>query len=51
MNLKTILMLVEQLDESLAAKELVLDSETMNRIDEIEEQIPNPLKEDGLRRL
>ena len=42
---------VEQLDESLAAKELILDSETMNRIDEIDEQIPNPLKEDGLRRL
>ena len=42
---------VEQLDESLAAKDLVLDAETMNRIDEIDEQIPNPLKEDGLRRL
>jgi len=42
---------VEQLNESLAAKELILDTATMNRIDEIEELVPNPLKEDGLRRL
>ena len=42
---------VQQLDESLAAKDLILDAETMSRIDEIDEQIPNPLKEDGLRRL
>jgi aryl-alcohol dehydrogenase-like predicted oxidoreductase len=42
---------VQQLDESLAAKDLILDAETINRIDEIDEQIPNPLKEDGLRRL
>ena len=41
---------VEQLDESLAAKELILDDETMRRIDEIDELIPTPLKEDGLRR-
>ena len=42
---------VEQLDESLAAKDLILDSETLNRIDEIDQEIPNPLREDGLRRL
>ncbi len=41
---------VEQLDESLAAKDLILDDETMRRIDEIDELIPTPLKEDGLRR-
>ena len=33
-----------------AAKELILDDETMRRIDEIDELIPTPLKEDGLRR-
>jgi len=42
---------VEQLDESLAAKDLILDANTMNRIDEIDQDIPNPLREDGLRRL
>ncbi len=42
---------VEQLDESLAAKDLILDAETMGRIDEIDQDIPNPLREDGLRRL
>ena len=42
---------VAQLDESLAALDLILDAETMQRIDEIEELIPNALKEDGLRRL
>ncbi|MFY9253952.1 MAG: aldo/keto reductase [Fuerstiella sp.] len=42
---------VAQLDESLAAIDLILDAETMQRIDEIEELIPNALKEDGLRRL
>lgn len=42
---------VEQLEESLAAKDLILDDETMKRIDEIDVQIPNPLREDGLRRL
>ncbi|APZ90446.1 aldo/keto reductase [Fuerstiella marisgermanici] len=42
---------VEQLDESLAAKDLILDADTMNRIDEIDQDIPNPLREDGLRRL
>lgn len=42
---------VEQLEESLAARDLILDAETMRRIDEIDELIPNPLREDGLRRL
>ena len=42
---------LEQLDESLAAKDLILDAETMARIDEIDVAIPNPLGEDGLRRL
>lgn len=40
-----------QLDESLAARELVLDAQTLRRIDEIDEAIPCPMTEDGLRRL
>lgn len=42
---------VEQLNESLAAKDLLLSEETLQRIDQIDEEIPNPLREDGLRRL
>ncbi len=42
---------VAQLEESLAAADLVLDTETLARIDEIDEVIPNPMTEDGLRRL
>ena len=42
---------VEQLNESLAAADLVLDVETLRRINEIDEAIPNPMTEDGLRRL
>lgn len=42
---------LEQLDECLAASGLVLDAETLRRIDAIDEEIPNPMKEDGLRRL
>ena len=42
---------VAQLDESLAAKDLMLDQETLDRIDEIDVAIPNPMTEDGLRRL
>lgn len=42
---------VEQLDESLAAKDLILSEETLARIDAIDADIPNPLGEDGLRRL
>ncbi len=40
-----------QLEESLAAADLVLSAETLHRIDEIDEQIPCPMTEDGLRRL
>lgn len=42
---------IEQLDESLAARDLVLDQETMDRIDQIDFEIPTPMTEDGLRRL
>lgn len=42
---------VEQLNESLAAADLILDAETLRRIDELEIEIPNPMTEDGLRRL
>jgi aryl-alcohol dehydrogenase-like predicted oxidoreductase len=42
---------VEQLEESLKAADLVLDAETLRRIDDIEIEIPNPMTEDGLRRL
>ena len=42
---------VAQLNESLAADGLVLDKETLSRIDEIDVDIPTPMKEDGLRRL
>lgn len=42
---------VEQLNESLKAADLVLDAETLRRIDELEVEIPNPMTEDGLRRL
>ncbi len=42
---------VAQVDESLAAADLVLDAETLRRINEIDEAIPTPMTEDGLRRL
>lgn len=42
---------VKQLNESLEAVDLILDSETLTRIDEIEAEIPCALREDGLRRL
>jgi aryl-alcohol dehydrogenase-like predicted oxidoreductase len=42
---------VAQLRESLAADSLVLDAATLARIDAIDEAIPNPMTEDGLRRL
>ncbi|MES2735711.1 MAG: aldo/keto reductase [Verrucomicrobiota bacterium] len=42
---------VAQLQESLGAMDLILDSETLRRIDELEIEIPNPMTEDGLRRL
>jgi aryl-alcohol dehydrogenase-like predicted oxidoreductase len=40
-----------QLSESLAAKDLILDKETLDRIDQIDVAIPCPMTEDGLRRL
>jgi aryl-alcohol dehydrogenase-like predicted oxidoreductase len=42
---------VEQLEESLQASELLLDKETLARIDEIDVAIPCAMTEDGLRRL
>ena len=42
---------LEQLSESLQARDLVLDQETLDRIDQIDEEIPAPMTEDGLRRL
>ena len=42
---------VAQLNESLPAADLVLSHETLERIDEIDQAIPNPMTEDGLRRL
>lgn len=42
---------VDQLNESLEAVDLILDEETMSRIDQIDAEIPTPMTEDGLRRL
>lgn len=42
---------VEQLNKSLEAVDLILDPQTLQRIDELEIEIPNPMTEDGLRRL
>lgn len=42
---------LEQLDEALAAADLILDAETLARIDQIDFEIPTPMTEDGLRRL
>ncbi|GAB5405101.1 MAG: aldo/keto reductase [Aureliella sp.] len=42
---------IKQLDESLEARDLILDDETLARIDEVDVDIPCPLREDGLRRL
>jgi aryl-alcohol dehydrogenase-like predicted oxidoreductase len=42
---------VEQLEENLGGGDLVLSGEVLRRIDAIDEAIPNPMKEDGLRRL
>jgi aryl-alcohol dehydrogenase-like predicted oxidoreductase len=41
----------QQLSESLEARELILDDETLARIDQVDVQIPCPMTEDGLRRL
>ncbi len=40
---------VSQLDETLAASEVVLDAETLKRIDQVEREIPHSYGEDGLR--
>ena len=40
-----------QFEESLAARDLVLDAATRCRIDEVDAAIPCPMTEDGLRRL
>lgn len=42
---------VEQLNENLKAADLILDADTLCRINEIDEAIPTPMTEDGLRRL
>ncbi len=42
---------VEQLDDTLAADGVVLDAETLARIDQIEADIPRSFGEDGLRNL
>ncbi|MEM9587723.1 MAG: aldo/keto reductase [Planctomycetota bacterium] len=42
---------VEQLNESLEAIDLELDAETLERIDDVDFEIPTPMTEDGLRRL
>jgi aryl-alcohol dehydrogenase-like predicted oxidoreductase len=41
----------DQLEEHLLADELLLDAETLARIDQIDAEIPTPMTEDGLRRL
>ncbi|MFM2169553.1 MAG: hypothetical protein RIS79_3924 [Verrucomicrobiota bacterium] len=42
---------LEQFEQSLEAVDLVLDAGTLARIDEVDAAIPNPMTEDGLRRL
>ena len=42
---------LDQLDENLAAADLVLDDETMQQIDQIHVDIPLAMTEDGLRYL
>lgn len=42
---------VQQLEESLQADDLILDAATLQAIDDIDRAIPNPMTEDGLRRL
>jgi aryl-alcohol dehydrogenase-like predicted oxidoreductase len=42
---------VAQVKESLAAASVVLDAATLQRINDIDEAIPTPMTEDGLRRL
>ena len=42
---------VDQLEDTLRAGSVVLDEEIMAKIEQIESDIPNPMPEDGLRRL
>lgn len=42
---------LDQLDVCLKAADVDLDSETLQRLDAVEDAIPNPMSEDGLRRL
>jgi aryl-alcohol dehydrogenase-like predicted oxidoreductase len=42
---------VEQFKESLAVKDLLLEPSVLDQINAIDEAIPNPMTEDGLRRL
>ena len=42
---------LEQFEASLEARDLILDDETLRRIDQVDVEIPNPMTEDGLRRL
>jgi len=41
----------EQLPDILAAADITLDKDILNAIDAMDEEIPNPMTEDGLRRL
>lgn len=41
----------DQLEDNLLAAEVVLDEETLARIDQLDLEIPTPMTEDGLRRL
>ncbi len=42
---------LDQLEDNLQAAEVVLDDETLTRIDQLDAEIPTPMTEDGLRRL
>ncbi len=42
---------LEQLEQALEARDLILDQETLDRLDAVDREIPNPMTEDGLRRL
>ena len=42
---------VDQLEDTMRAGGVILDEETMAKIEQIESDIPNPMPEDGLRRL
>ena len=42
---------LDQLEENLKAADVVLDVDTLALIDELDTEIPNPMTEDGLRRL